>query len=62
MPVPPVEPPLPPPVQTLPYPWPILIKSTNYVSDSLGNPAADVVITWADVEGAASYEVRISKL
>jgi len=46
----------------LPYPWPISVKSTEYTNDALGNPAANVTITWTDIPGASSYQVRVTKL
>jgi len=55
-------PPVPPNPIILPYPWPISVKSTEYTNDALGNPAANVTITWTDVPGASSYQVRVTKL
>ena len=55
-------PPTPPGPTPLPYPWPISVKSTEYTNDALGNPAANVTITWTDIPGASSYQVRVTKL
>ena len=51
-----------PPTPTLPYPWPITLKSSTVKNDALGNPTADVIITFPDVTGAEKYEVRLTKL
>jgi len=57
---PPTPPPPPPP--RIAFPWPISIKSISMKNDALGNPSADVTITFPDVPQASGYEVRMTRL
>lgn len=44
------------------FPWPITVLSQRNVVNPDGTHSVQVVITWEDVPGAVSYEVRLANL
>lgn len=49
-------------IASVDFPWPITVLSQRNVVNPDGTHSVQVVITWEDVPGAVSYEVRLANL